>query len=127
MKYQNHRLATFFCYNFSKREVTILMITDKQFEDDFTAAGGWFFLTQFEKIHNWTGNKSELVDELFKEGFDAKRTGTNVRVSSVIRIIEGNRGKEALIKIRDSKVINKAHSDAQERANELIKVYYSNL
>ncbi|MBR5596324.1 MAG: hypothetical protein IKW30_02835 [Lachnospiraceae bacterium] len=104
-----------------------MMITDKQFEDAFTAAGGWFLLTQFEKIHNWTGNKSELVDELFKEGFDAKRTGTNARVSSVIRIIEANRGKEALIKIRDSKVINKAHPDAQERANELIKVYYSDL
>lgn len=103
-----------------------MTITDKQFDDAFTAAGGWFFLTQFEKIHNWTGNKSDLVDELFKDGFDAKRTGTNTRVSSVIRIIEGNRGKEALIKIRDSKMINKAHPDAEEKANDLIKTYYSN-
>ena len=101
------------------------MITDKQFEDAFTAAGGWFILTQFEKIHNWKGNKSDLVDELFKEGFDATRTGTNTRVSSVIRIIDGDRGKEALIKIRDSKKINKSHPDAWEKANELIKAYYS--
>lgn len=107
-------------------KVDLLMITDKQFEDAFTAAGGWFILTQFEKIHNWTGSKSDLVDELFKEGFDAKRTGTNTRVSSVIRIIEGNRGKEALIKIRDSKMINKAHPDAAEKAEELIRAYYAN-
>ena len=103
-----------------------MIITDKQFEDAFTAAGGWFILTQFEIIHNWVGNKSDLVDELFKEGFDAKRTGTNTRVSSVIRIIESNRGKEALIKIRDSKMINKAHPDAEEKAMKLIQTYYSN-
>ena len=101
------------------------MITDKQFEDAFTAAGGWFILTQFEKIYNWTGNKADLVDELFKEGFDAKRRGTNTRVSSVIRIIEGERGMEALIKIRDSKMINKAHPDACDKARELIHRYYS--
>ena len=102
------------------------MITDKQFEDAFTAAGGWFILTQFEKIHNWTGNKSDLVDELFKEGFDAKRTGTNTRVSSVIRIIDGDRGEEALIKIRDSRVINRVHPDAENMAVELLNKYYGN-
>lgn len=102
----------------------ILMITDKQFEDAFTAAGGWFILTQFEKIYNWTGTKSDLVDELFKEGFDARRTGTNTRVSSVIRIIEGERGKEALIKIRDSRMINKVHPEAHDNACTLINKYY---
>lgn len=101
------------------------MITDKQFEDAFTAAGGWFILTQFEKIYNWTGNKADLVDELFNEGFDAKRTGTNTRVSSVIRIIEGDRGKEALIKIRDSRMINKKHPDAEDIASSLLCKYYS--
>lgn len=102
------------------------MITDKQFEDAFTAAGGWFVLTQFEKIHNWVGNKSDLVDELFKEGFDAKRTGTNTRVSSVIRIIDGGRGKEALIKIRDSKAINRVHPGAENMANDLLNKFYRN-
>ena len=101
------------------------MITDKQFEDAFTAAGGWFILTQFEKIYSWTGTKAELVDELFKEGFDTKRTGTTTRVSSVIRIIEANRAKEALIKIRDSKVINKVHPEAENMAIKLINRYYS--
>lgn len=102
----------------------MFMITDKQFEDSFTVSGGWFILTQFEKIYSWTGNKADLMDELFKEGFDAKRTGTSTRVPGVIRIIEGNRGKEALIKIRDSKTINKAHPEAEKIATDLINKFY---
>ncbi len=43
------------------------MITDKQFEDSFTAAGGWFFLTQYETILNWNDTKNALVDEIFKK------------------------------------------------------------
>ena len=66
-----------------------------------------------------------MVDELFKEGFDSKRTGTNTRVSSVVRIIDGNRGKEALIKISESRMINKAHPDARDKAEELIRKYFS--
>ena len=62
------------------------MISDKQFEDAFTAAGGWFFLTQFELIKAWEGSKAELVDMIYSKGFDAKRTGSNTRVSSSIRI-----------------------------------------
>lgn len=41
------------------------MITDKQFEDAFTAAGGWFLLTQYEEIVNWKGSKKDLVDRVF--------------------------------------------------------------
>lgn len=102
------------------------MITDKQFEDAFTAAGGWFILSQYETIHNWTGTKAELIDRLFTEGFDNKRDGTSTRVSSVIRIIEGKRGKEALEKIRDSSRINKIHPEAEKMANDLIQKYYNN-
>lgn len=101
------------------------MITDKQFVDSFTAAGGWFILTQFEKIYNWNGTKADLIDELFKEGFDNKRTGTTTRLSSVMRIIEEERGEDALIKIRDSQIINNAHPEAKERASELLEKYYS--
>ena len=101
------------------------MITDKQFEDAFTAAGGWFLLTQFEKIYHWPGEKAELIDELFEEGFDTNRTGTSARVSSVMRIIDGERGEEALVKIRDSKNINRAHPEAENIAKELLKKYYS--
>ena len=67
------------------------MITDKQFEDAFTAAGGWFIVTQFETVYNWTGTKADLVDNIFEEGFDKARTGTNTRVSSLLRIIENKK------------------------------------
>ncbi len=100
------------------------MITDKQFEDSFTAAGGWFILTQYETVYNWNGTKSEPIDELFKKGFDNKRTGTTTRVSSTIRIIESNRGKEALVKIRDSKSINRQHPEAKEMAQILLEKYH---
>lgn len=100
------------------------MINDKQFNDAFTAAGGWFILTQFEEVFNWKGNKSELVDKIFTKGFDKKRTGTNTRVSSLIRLIENNRGKEALEKIRDSKAINHIHPEAESMANYLIGIYF---
>lgn len=100
------------------------MITDKQFEDAFTTAGGWFFLTQFELIKAWVGNKAELVDMIYSKGFDAKRTGSNTRVSSSIRIIDAGRGKEALIKIRDSKIINREHPEAEQMASELLSKYF---
>lgn len=74
------------------------MITDKQFNDAFTATGGWFILTQFKIVHDWKGEKTALVDRLFLEGFDKKRTGTNIRGSSLIRIIENGRGCETLEK-----------------------------
>lgn len=100
------------------------MITNKQFEDAFTAAGGWFFLTQFELIKSWAGSKAELVDLIYSKGFDAKRTGSNTRVSSSVRIINAGRGKEALIKIRDSKSINREHPEAEYLASELLPKYF---
>lgn len=100
------------------------MITDKQFEDAFTAAGGWFFLTQFELIKAWAGSKAELVDLIYSKGFDAKRTGSNTRVSSSVRIINAGQGKEALIKIRDSKSINREHPEAEQMASELLSKYF---
>jgi len=100
------------------------MITDKQFYDAFTAAGGWFFLTQFELIRSWAGSKAELVDLIYSKGFDAKRTGSNTRVSSSVRIIDAGRGKEALMKIRDSKTINREHPDAERMASELLSKYF---
>lgn len=100
------------------------MITDKQFDDAFTAAGGWFFLTQFELIKSWSGSKAELVDLIYTKGFDAKRTGSNTRVSSAARIIDAGRGKEALIKIRESKPINREHPEAERMASELLSKYF---
>lgn len=96
------------------------MITDKQFEDAFTAAGGWFLLTQYETIANWSGNKAELVDYMYQQGFDKKRSGSNTRVSSVIRIIDNGRSKEAILRVRDSVTINRQHPQAYELATELL-------
>lgn len=96
-------------------------MTDKQFDDAFTAAGGWFILTQYDKIADWKGEKSVLVDELFSEGFDSKRTGTNTRVSSTLRLISNGRGKEALEKIMNSDRINNKHPDAKRIAKEIIQ------
>lgn len=99
------------------------MITDKQFEDAFTAAGGWFIVTQFEAVYHWSGDRSDLIDKIYLEGFDKSRTGTNTRVSSLLRIIENNRATEALEKIRDSKRINSIHPEAENLAKTLLSKY----
>ena len=100
------------------------MITDKQFYDAFTAAGGWFILTQFETVYGWRGDKRDLIDKLYLEGFDKARTGTSTRVKSLMRIIEYGRGKEALEKVRDSANINRAHPEAYSMANRILKKYF---
>lgn len=100
------------------------MITDKQFTDSFMAAGGWFFLTQYETMKNWTGSKVALVDLIFQSGFDKKRSGSNTRVSSSIRIIENGRDLEALVKIRDSASVNRQHPEAEQIAKKLIAKYF---
>lgn len=95
-------------------------MTDKQFDDAFTAAGGWFILTQYETIAGWTGSQKELVDYIFSLGFDLKRTGSNTRVASTLRIIREHRTRDALVKIRDSKTINRQHPDAAAMATKLL-------
>ena len=99
-------------------------MTEKQFNDAFTAAGGWFILTQYKTIADWNGSKTDLVDYIFTRGFDAKRTGTNTRVSSVLRLIDENRIQDALIKVRNSKRINSQHPEAFQLANALLKQYF---
>lgn len=100
------------------------MITDKQFDDAFTSAGGWFILKQFKTVYEWKGDKRDLVDKLYLEGFDKTRTGTSTRVSSLMRIIDNDRGKEALEKVRDSTNINRVHPEAYAMANDILKKYY---
>ena len=99
------------------------MITDKQFDDAFTAAGGWFILTQFEEVYNWKGDKDGLIDYMYTKGFDKSRSGTRTRVNCLLRIIENKRSKDALLKIRDSRFINKAHPGAFGMAKELLSKY----
>ena len=96
-------------------------MTDKQFDDAFTAAGGWFIVTQYETIVDWNGTRADLVDHIYTLGFDAKRTGSNTRVSSVLRLIDENRIEDAIIKVRDSKRINAQHPEAFVLANDILK------
>lgn len=81
-------------------------------------------MTQFETVYEWKGDKRDLVDKLYLEGFDKTRTGTSTRVSSLMRIIDNDRGKEALEKVRDSANINRVHPEAYSIANGILKKYY---
>lgn len=95
-------------------------MTDKQFDDAFTAAGGWFILSLFDEIYTWNASRADLVDAMFLKGFDRARTGTNTRVSSVLRIIDENQSRAALEKCRDSKRINQMHPEAFTLATQLL-------
>jgi len=100
------------------------MISDKQFDDAFTAAGGWFVAMYFETVADWKGSKDDLIDLIFNDGADSKRTGTSTRVSSLIRIIDNQRGLEALKKISESSRIAKQNPLAVETAKRIIKERY---
>ena len=95
-------------------------MTDKQFNDAFTAAGGWFILTQYQFIANSNLDKESLLQKLFEKGFDAEKSGTRTRLNSTLRIIREGRSKEALEKIRDSKRINADHPEAKAMAEEIL-------
>lgn len=95
-------------------------MTDKQFHDAFTAAGGWFILTQYQLIANFNLPKDDLLRKLFAKGFDTEISGTRTRLNSTLRIISEGRSKEALEKIRDSKRINADHPEARQMAEEIL-------
>ena len=95
-------------------------MTDKQFNDAFTAAGGWFILTQYQFIANSNLDKETLLKKLFEKGFDAEISGTRTRLNSTLRIIREGRSREALEKIRDSKRINAVHPEASQMAEEIL-------
>ena len=96
-------------------------MTDKEFEDAFTAAGGWFLLPQAETVLDWTGSQGELIDHLYTKGFDAKRRGTQTRVSSMRRLINEGCFADALIKVRDSNRINRQHPKAYQIASDILQ------
>ena len=98
-------------------------MTDAQFKTAFTAAGGWFIVTQFETVYLWRGTREELGDQLYRQGFDNDRTGTSARTSALLRIIKEGRAREALVRIRDSDKINRDHPEAKKMASDLISRY----
>lgn len=96
------------------------MISDKQFDDAFTAAGGWFVAMYFELVADWKGSKDDLIDRIYQDGTDTKRTGTSTRVSSLMRIIDNQRGHEALEKVKESSRIAKQNPEAVKTATRII-------
>lgn len=96
------------------------MISDKQFDDAFTAAGGWFVAMYYELVADWKGSKDDLIDRIYQDGTDAKRTGTSTRVSSLMRIIDNQRGHEALEKVKESSRIAKQNPEAVKTAIRII-------
>ena len=96
-------------------------MTDKQFNDAFTTPGGWFILTQYETIADWSGSNADLVDHIYALGFDKDRKRTSSRVSCVRRLIRENRIEEAIVKARDSKMINAQHPEAFCLACDILK------
>ena len=96
------------------------MITDKQFEDSFTTAGGWFVAVYYETVADWRDEKSKLVDKIFADGTDSKRTGTTTRVSSLQRIIDNERSIDALEKIAASERIKKQNPTAVVEAARIL-------
>jgi len=96
-------------------------MTPKQYENAITAAGMWFFLTQYEIIKYWPGTTKDLVDYEYKKGFDSTSSGTSVRVSSVKRIISAGMEKDALLAIKGSIAIKRNHPEAEVLAEMLLK------
>ena len=99
-------------------------MTDKQFDDAFTAAGGWFLLTNVEEIialNNKHYTTQQIAEIMFEKGFDSSVLGTNTRVSSILRLVRGNRIIEAIEKVRDSVRINSEHPQAKSLAIEILQ------
>lgn len=99
-------------------------LTDEQFNDSFTSAGGWFLLTNVEEIialNNKDYTTAQISEIMFEKGFDSSILGTQTRVSSILRLIRGNRIIEAIEKVRDSARINSKHLQAKSLAIEILQ------
>lgn len=95
------------------------MLTDKQFNDAFTAAGGRFFANNYEYLaENINLDTVELVDSLYPLGYDVKKSGTRVRVSCSKRLINNNCAILALKKVAQSKQIQ---ADAVNNAKRILR------
>lgn len=99
-------------------------MTEKQYEDAITAAGKWAFLKAYETVKNWHGEKSDLIHNVFRMGFDTCKSGSTTRVNSILRIIDERMDKRALEEIRDSKFVNRQHPEAHNLAEDLLHRYF---
>lgn len=94
------------------------MLSDKEFDDAFTAVGGRFFANTYEYIaDNIDRGTPELIDKLYLLGYDANKSGTSTRVSSSKRLIRDNFGIRALKKVAQS---NRIKPDAINAACRIL-------
>ena len=102
---------------------------DKQFNDAFKSAGGWFVANYYLLAERWCGSSSELAEVIFKnDKTDSDIQGTKTRVNSLFRIIENGRGVEALKKVVESNKIEKLHPESKIIAKNILKsLIYSSL
>ena len=110
-------------------------MTDKQFDDAFTAAGAWFIglyadvvMVKIENLNTDKDFKKTFIQNIYNNGKgpDKNETGTNVRVNSLMRIINGGRIIEALKKITDSARVKKDFPQAVVEAKILLNKLYTN-
>lgn len=95
-------------------------MTDKQFQNAFTTAGGWFIVSQYRFITESRLETQTLLNRLFNKGFDSDLSGTKARLGAFNRLIRGNRIQDAMEKIRDSQRINSQHPEARNMAQEIL-------
>ena len=102
---------------------------DKQFNDAFTSAGGWFVANYYLLAKWWRGSSSELAEVIFKnDKTDSDIQGTKTRVNSLFGIIENGREVEALKKVAESDRIEKLHPESKIIAKNILKsLIYSSL
>lgn len=86
--------------------------------------GLWFFVNEYETIRNWRGDSEELLDKLFKEGFDSKPSGTSTRISCTKALIESGMDEQALLYVKESKRLAKEHPEAPDMALDLLEKYF---
>ena len=104
-------------------------MTDKQFNDAFTAAGAWFIalysevvIGNIERLNYDKDYKKQFIQNIYNDGNgpDKDESGTNVRINSLMRVINGGRIIEALEKIVNSKRVAKDFKEAIVEAEKLL-------
>jgi hypothetical protein len=104
-------------------------MTDKQFKIAFTSAGAWFIalyakvvMSRIDELNFNKEFKKQFITSIYNDGNgpDKVENGTNVRVNSLMRIINSKRLDEALRKIVCSENVRRYFKEAVETAEELL-------
>lgn len=98
-------------------------MNDEKFIKSFQQAGGWFILCSLEALIEYDKleipRKQVLLNKISKK-YGRELSTIDYRIKHTRRIIRANRSKDALIKIRDSAVINRMHPEANKLAKKLL-------